>query len=147
LGSRLRQTAEILEKLRQDGWSVHQNLYDITCWREDLEDEEEVDGRLRSLGIDPKAVTIDFPEEEDEELLTNEQLNDLCAFLVRKPGLGGCDHTSLTFTWHWVRTRGFLDAERIVEYLRQGWGKCDCAVCFYLLRGGWGQRGIAGACR
>jgi hypothetical protein len=132
LHERLCRVADILEKLDQDGWTIHQGVHEITCYHNDLDSEEQVAERLQALGIDPSDVSI-IPwsaedEGEEEPPLTKEELKDLFRFLKWKVDPRNRTQPPLALTRHWVRCRPFRDRKAVLRYLRSAYGDSDDQV-------------------
>ena len=67
LQERLRETADIVEKLTGAGWEAQMGLYDIFLSHPYIDTAAQAEEKIRDLGIDPERVTIDEWEDEEEE--------------------------------------------------------------------------------
>jgi hypothetical protein len=66
LHERLRETADIVEKLTDAGWEAQMGLYDIFLSHPYITTAAQAEEKLQDLGIDPERVIIDEWEDEDE---------------------------------------------------------------------------------
>jgi hypothetical protein len=66
LQERLREAADIVEKLTASGWEAQMALYDIILSHPYITTAAQAEEKLQDLGIDPERVTIDEWEDEDE---------------------------------------------------------------------------------
>jgi hypothetical protein len=67
LRARLREAADIVEKLTAAGWETEMTLYDIMLSHPYVTTEVQAQAKLDDLGIDPERVHIEeWPDEEDE---------------------------------------------------------------------------------
>jgi hypothetical protein len=67
LQARLREAADIVEKLTAAGWETEMTLYDIMLSHPYVTTEVQAQAKLDDLGIDPERVHIEeWPDEEDE---------------------------------------------------------------------------------
>jgi hypothetical protein len=65
LRDRLLKAADLLEKLRADGWVSQMAMYEVILTRPAVETREQAEEALRAVGIDPAELMI-IEEVEDE---------------------------------------------------------------------------------
>ena len=75
LHARLDRAAEIVEKLNKEGWDIQLSLYDILLSPPALMTAAAVCQKLKDLGIDPRALSID--EQLGEEIAEPEEEPDM----------------------------------------------------------------------
>ncbi len=68
LQARLVKAADMLDKLRGDGWSARVAMYDALLSAPGVETKDEAVRRLTALGIDPEELMIIEEVEEEEDL-------------------------------------------------------------------------------
>jgi hypothetical protein len=73
LSARLREAADITEKLTAKGWEAEMTLYDIFFTHPYVETTVQAEAMLQDLGIEPYQVHIEWLEDEDE---LEDQLED-----------------------------------------------------------------------
>jgi len=73
LSGRLREAADIVEKLTANGWDAQMTLYDIMFAHPYIETSVQAEEKLHDLGIDPEKVHIEWLDEEDD---LDEELQD-----------------------------------------------------------------------
>src|SRR2546430_255888 len=74
LSARLREAADVVEKLTASGWEAEMALYDIFFSHPYVETTVQAEAMLQNLGIEPQQVHIEWLEDEDypEEQLEEE---------------------------------------------------------------------------
>jgi hypothetical protein len=66
--ARLREAADIVEKMTGAGWCAQMGLYDIFLSHPFMNTKVHVEEQLQNLGIDPELLWIDEMEDEEEFL-------------------------------------------------------------------------------
>jgi hypothetical protein len=66
LHGRLKEAADIVEKLTDAGWEAQMTLYDVCLSHPYINTAAQAEEKLLDLGIDPKRVAIDEWEDEEE---------------------------------------------------------------------------------
>ena len=67
LNERMREAADILEKLGGAGWEAQMALYDVHFYHPYIETATHAEEQLLSLGIDPERLAIDEWEDGEDE--------------------------------------------------------------------------------
>jgi hypothetical protein len=74
LQARLRDVADIVEKLTATGWEAEMALYDVLLSHPYLDSAAQAEDRLRELGIDPEKFHIDeWEDEAGEDFLSDDK--------------------------------------------------------------------------
>ena len=66
LHERLHKAADLLDRLRESGWSTHLGQNDVLLSHPDVRTQDEAVRRLQALGVDSQAFLI-FEDVEDDE--------------------------------------------------------------------------------